>query len=227
MRSMKPLLLGTVLALAAWSSGAAASVITYTLSGVADGTYQDGASTTPFYDVSVSINGTADPATISGFADGLYIYLTSAWLVAERVNRPIAMAPGALFFVGLNDTYKGIAFFGDTVDGTLNSRLGFAAPSLVGYPGATNFGPAAVSMQQVSPIALQDGSIVDFSQIRRATFAASVPEPSTWAMMLVGLFVLGGAARRPAQARPRKGQAWSSGPCPEPKPSGWAIASVV
>jgi len=201
MSFLKPLVLGAALALAAWSSSAA-SVITYTLAGIADGTYQDGATTTPFSGVSISINGTGDPATSSFFGEGRYVYLTSAWFVADGLSTPIAMAPGALFVIGTDDTYKGIAFFGDTVDGSLNSRLGFGASSLVGYFGVTNFGPAPVSMLQLSPIDLLGGTTVNFSQISRATFAASVPDLTTWSAMLIGMFAIGAALRRaPAAAR--------------------------
>ncbi len=202
MRSLKPLLICAALTLAAWSSNAAAAVITYTLSGIADGDYQDSAGTTPFSNVSISINGTGDPSTIASFGEGAYVYLTSAWLVADGVSKPIAMAQGALFVIGTDDPYKGIAFFGDTVDGTLNSRFFFASPSLLGYSGASNFGPAPVTLLQLSPIALIDGTTVNFSQINRAAFAASVPEPAGWAMMLLGMFALGAVVRRvPAGSR--------------------------
>ncbi|MDB5578011.1 MAG: hypothetical protein JWR80_3187 [Bradyrhizobium sp.] len=84
---------------------------------------------------------------------------------------PVGYFTGA--FPGLNYDFAGqFPVIGDNVRLNLSQSLGYSVAGGAGSYGTNRLGTAAL------------------------TAAAAVPEPATWAMMLAGFFLLGGAMRR-------------------------------
>lgn len=97
------------------------------------------------------------------------------------------------FFLGSPDSYNSVRFQGVGFDETLSGSALFAPPTAfggdqtVGRRLSYDFGGAVVNQITFS----SSGNSFEFDNLA----AGAVPEPATWAMMLLGFFGLGGAVR--------------------------------
>ena len=122
---------------------------------------------------------------------------------AELVNAPSALQfifPGANVPLGGSDPLSGASFH--FTASTLNGDAAQASPY---FNGTYSYGdwcnaPGSACGFGLQPWAGQPGS-VSFSESLVVRSAA--PEPASWAMMLLGVFLVGGAARGTAGANRR------------------------
>jgi hypothetical protein len=183
------------------ASAAQATPVTYTFdgtgSGTADGTAFSGSFSFVFVGDTTAIDTSGAPfyrlSSLGGtFTEGAFTAnLTST-------NTIVATA---------DVTIPRINFFNATFD----NGLGFQDPSLTGYQLATSFGPVTVSAPGTLTSFLlptfnsagdgfaTSGGLVEITGDTSLTFQAAisgVPEPSTWAMMILGFFGVGFMAYR-------------------------------
>lgn len=191
-----------VAALMVGGAGAAqATPVTYDFNGFATGTLAGSAFATNFdifvtgdtsgveqlpvppYSPGTYVNGdvgfgnpTLGPITFSITLDGLGVFTLSN--------------PGYIF----NVAPSGIGGFGSSTGGDFAYM---SNPGLTGYQLTGAFGPLAVTGSGTQSVDTSGGNLA-FNAFRDTTFTANggaVPEPATWAMMLLGFGGLGAALR--------------------------------
>ncbi len=157
------------------------------------------------------------PATLlvagafSGAANASVVVDTTGW-DATYAGTPITLAgaSSAQYTFGLSDFTFPISFTKTTLSGNNGATASYPGESTVNSEVDTNglLGPdsgdyglqfSANGVQYVGT-ATVDGSGDHISQI--SYDVASVPEPATWAMMVLGLGLAGGALRRSRRNQP-------------------------
>ncbi len=192
---------GALAALGAWTTSAAAHGIVYTLSGVGDGVSGTGAGPfVPFDNIPFRIyaESLAPVAAIDVPGVANFVILSGAQIqkVGESTFKPIDVT-GVPFFAAGEGSNDGSAAFGNLQSGIPVADGIFEGPGLSGYDGVSPLAPIPVIFDTLPGLKLTDGTEVQFTAIDRGTFSAVfVPEPGTWAMMLLGLGLAGGALRR-------------------------------
>jgi hypothetical protein len=93
-----------------------------------------------------------------------------------------------------------LAAFGTYSGGAFTPSIIMGSPLLAGYGGTTSFGPislTSLSFDSGYPVSIKVASGAQFliTSVTSPSFSASVPEPATWAMLILGLGALGCAAR--------------------------------
>jgi hypothetical protein len=199
---MKIKIVAATIALAlAGALPASAAKVQYTFSGLGSGFYTDGATTTPFSNLSFTIKsteGVATPFNDPGVSFGIEVPVEGAEMSIPALGYTNAALPNA------DSNY--VLFFGGSDSGT--AAVGappFSGPALFysaafeDYDGVSNLGPASFSysdqLGSLDPT-FANGADVNFTSISDGVFtAAAVPEPATWLMMLLGAGGVGCAAR--------------------------------
>jgi hypothetical protein len=195
----------TALALALASTTAAwAGPITYTLSGVGGGAYVDFADPTMtihgFAPEAISFIGEGDtPGAVSGGVERVPLVAGAVLGLFDNAFIPVAAESVFAVSAGAN-----AASFGD-YDGVADSPS-VLFHGLGAYDGVSDLGPTPVTDVTFNPFPVYAGGHsygVEFTSFTGAVFSAAVPEPATWAIMLVGLGVAGSTlrARRTAPVR--------------------------
>ena len=133
--------------------------------------------------------------------DGFTVSNFAGWVVDGYASGPDP--DGAGFFVAANNpnlangTPSGsTTTFGRSSNGAI-VRVNFG---LNGLSGSEN---SATYVFRTNAFAFTSGTfgVIDGSTLSGTTFAPTVPEPATWAMMLGGFGLLGAAARRSSRAK--------------------------
>jgi hypothetical protein len=137
----------------------------------------------------------AEPAIATGYGTGNYLSVEGGG--SETLNIPVtAGVRDVSLYVGSLDTYNALIF-------TLanGAQASYSGTDLGGYSGASNGDQTAANTngvfnfsftQPIKSILFQTGS--DSFEI--ASISAAVPEPTTWAMLILGVAMIGCAARR-------------------------------
>jgi hypothetical protein len=152
-------------------------------------------------DFTISVSGDADthyPSTpFDLFDPSLGTLLSASEFVTGQLTWDTADANGTRLFLSLGKTFASQSFLSgatgsQVINVSLNGAAGFPAPQFLG-PGTT----------QENLFAGGDGSLSgDLTvQVVYTYTPATVPEPSIWAMMLLGFAGLGYAAVRRKGAR--------------------------
>ncbi len=194
---MKIKLASAAMALAVVGAAPAlATTIDYTVSGIASGNYTNGSTVTPFSAVNVTFQlygDTTTLATLPGVATGLSI--TSGSMTASGILGSSPWDPSGQnqHFLVLQGAFAGFGIFGSP---PYSQPATFDSPAFVGYDAFSNLGPVSIHYDgNVDPLFV-NGADANFTAFTNVTFTArSVPEPATWAMMLVGLGGLGAVMR--------------------------------
>jgi len=193
---MKKLTLAAASALAIVSaSPASAAVITYTISGTFSGT-TGAVSYTGQQATFTGIGDTSTLRTVNGFETVTLNSLTAA--DSNGVTTLTVLSPMTFIY---DASFGFVAFANSTVTGQL---FAIGVAGLSNYDGISNFGQSAPSdlsgpTSGADPYLSNLGN-VSIDTVRQARFSASVvtaavPEPATWAMMLVGFGMIGATAR--------------------------------
>ena len=171
---------------------ASAATVYYTFTGVGSGVYTDGSDVTAFTDVKFVIHSTLDTSTLFTDSGGdIGLKFISASISALGQTADIAL--NSDYAIVLGSAHPGVLILGAP---PFTSPAAFGSPSLVGYDAVSDLGPIAITYFGNLDPTFTNGADADFTSITDGTFTAStVPEPATWAMMLVGLGGLGAAAR--------------------------------
>jgi len=181
------------------SGAVSAKTMHYTLAGTGSGVFTNGGPPTPFNNIDFSITAIGDTSTLvndPGVAIGLRI--TSASMSALGQTKDILVGTD-LYFLVLEGPFTNLVIFGHP---PFTSPATFGSPSFAGYDPTTNLGPVPIHYYGNLDPAFADGYEADFSTVTNATFtAAAVPEPATWAAMVIGFGGLGAALRRRCRGR--------------------------
>ena len=174
---------GALLGLAALVSPAAASQVIYTLTG----NTSTGAAFT--------VTGTGDTTSLFSFLGNVNtptVALTSNTITVGANSGTISSGP--LYF--FDNHTVGVAGFNL---GLSSDLLDFGAAGFSTYDVISNFGPTPASLFLGANINTSFGN-VDFANATNLSFSAvvggAVPEPGTWAMMLLGFGAIGLSVRR-------------------------------
>lgn len=178
----------------AMSAPASAAMITYTLTGLFSGTAQGGG----FMNEPGIFTGIGDTNSAFIAADGVSRNVILSSLKVAAVNNPnvftfTATSPTSLRF-GTNGGYAG--FIVDT-DG--NNPSVFYTTTLAGYDGVSAVSPTNVNYVESNgtfQTSLGPLTITNQSNLQFSAAVAAVPEPATWAFMIVGFGGIGGVMRR-------------------------------
>lgn len=172
------------------SSAAHAGPIIYTFSGTFTGTLNGNAFETP-----ATFTGVGDTDTFSTNGFTKFVNLSSLSALAGGTTYNITTT--TQFYLNVNN-YAGL-FFGSAGNG----GGGFAGtgPGLAGYDAVSGLGTTAFTDHFTGPVTFNtDQGTVQLSSFTNGSFGASVagaiPEPSTWALMIVGFGAVGAAMRR-------------------------------
>ena len=191
-----------VAALMVCGAGAAqASPVTYDFSGFATGTLAGGAFATIF---DIFVTGDTSGVEQLGPPFGAGTYVNGEVGFGNPVAGPISFSitltglgvftlndPGYIF----NVSPLGVGGFGSSTKGDF---VHMTDPGLSGYQLTGPLGPLAVSANGIQSVDTSGGNLT-FDVFRDTFFTASggaVPEPASWAMMLVGFGGLGAVLRR-------------------------------
>lgn len=126
--------------------------------------------------------------------------LQSNPVVPDRVNNQPLLGGSQIFFDNVSGTFNGVAGTGNVNfgSGDILAALNINAPGL----GFTQFGGVDVfSIVNGQPVFRLgtfafSGIVTGASTLRISQVNAAVPEPGTWAMMLLAFGVVGAAMRR-------------------------------
>ena len=168
------------------------------MAGIGSGTVVDGGVSTPFSGVSFSVTALGDTSTYydnTGVAHGTFV--STASITADGHTALLDVQPGEFFFVteGAN---PGVAGFGNLHNSSMPGYI-LAASNFDSYDAVSDTGPFSIDVLKFDDLQTKAGPDIFFDSINRATFTAFVPEPATWAMMLVGFGGLGALLRRRAR----------------------------
>jgi hypothetical protein len=194
-----------VAAFVACGAAASAATISYTTTGLASGDWEfPGETANPFTDANLAITVSGDTANAYTVAGSDYHFqpFDHATLASGLGTFDIVLDPGVSWLAIFgNNGSNGFAAFGRWDGSQFTADLTDGGPGLFGYAGNTNLGPIPVGSSWPNEIDLTNGAHVNISGVHGATFSAAVPEPATWAMLLLGFGGLGAALRskrRPA-----------------------------
>jgi hypothetical protein len=192
---------GAALALTIALSTAQATPISYTFTGIGAGTADGNA-----FNGSFSFVFSADTANID--ASGAPFYnLSGVSGVFSSGSFTATLAPTVFIVATADPNFPRINFFNAAV----TNGLGMNDPSLASFSLATSFGPLTVNSNSSFPsfllptlngggfatISGGEVSITENTSLTfEATLTAAVPEPSTWAMMVLGFAGIGCMAYR-------------------------------
>ena len=197
--------LGAALAVAFGLSGAcaSASVIHYRLSGVIDGVLKPaGGGQTAFAGRQFVLLANGDTSTltldpgVAGFVD-----LIDAKVFAQGFGpETLPVHAGVEFAIGYGAN-TGLAALGDASGGPFVASILMSSPAFAGYDGVSDFAPVSLSGLQFDsgyPVSVDytSGDELQVDAFDHPVFSASVPEPASWAVMLVGVAAVGGMMRR-------------------------------
>jgi hypothetical protein len=175
------------------ASSAMAATITYTLTGLGQARIGNVSETGAF--VATGIGDTSNLGF--PFGAGVPVVPLSSFTIAFGSN--VYTATNAIRFFTNNNI--GVAGFNDT---TTQDVLDFSSGVFLIYDGFSNAGPIATTGTFTSVLATNAGAlnwtatppgILTFRAVV-GDAPGAVPEPATWAMMLAGFGVVGGAMRR-------------------------------
>ena len=122
-----------------------------------------------------------------------------------RINNQPLLSGSQIFFDDVSGTFNGVETTGDVNfgSGPILAALNINAPGL----GFTQFGGTDVFTIDNGTIMFNTGTfnfsglVTGRSTLTISEVSAAVPEPATWAMMLLGFFGIGGVMRRKAVVR--------------------------
>lgn len=188
---------------------ASAASIKYTITVSGSGNFNDDGVLTPFSNLMVQSNTYGDTATLVNDPGVAYfIHLTGGSTTYSGNTYAEMGDAGSSAFVTEAPNSPGVIGYGDFSVGMYGGSLDIYgvlySPSFVGYDGVSNIGPVAFYPEDHTlgdPWEFEfdaggtGNNYIDFYNVSSATFSASVPEPATWAMMLVGFGGLGAAMR--------------------------------
>ncbi|MCU6456053.1 PEPxxWA-CTERM sorting domain-containing protein [Sphingomonas sp. A2-49] len=189
MKFLKGTMLAAVAAVATLATPAMAVPITYTFTGTFSGV-NGGA----FSDVDATFTGVADTDNILTNGYSYYTQLSSLQAVSPTAGTFNITDPSYFYING--DGYAGLVFndlYGDSYFSGNNGAL-------LGYDGKSSIGPVAINyFSGINATFNTDRNSVTITNATNGTFAAmtgAVPEPATWAMMILGMGAVGFAMRR-------------------------------
>ena len=147
------------------------------------------------------------PTVIDGFRLGI-----NEWYVASLQGATTENPQGSARIFSLNDGGSGLFWISSDSRFTLKS---LEIESVIGQvefqigrrvltaPGVYNltFNPKTSFLFEVRPLT-RDGGSVRISNVTLEAFPAPVPEPATWAMLILGFGAIGTALRRTRQPQP-------------------------
>jgi len=189
-RRLRMIALTAAAGIALAASPASAAKITYTVTGNFTGQLNG----QTFRSAAATFTGIGDTANVGSFLGNLYIPLSS--LTAQSGGQSYDFGNAFNFYsngliggfaTGQKSLFTLIGVFGDAATGTTAST---PAAFLFGtVNGAVQSGPGALKLTGADHLAFTS----------MLSGVAAVPEPASWAMMMLGFGAIGAAARR----RPR------------------------
>jgi len=195
MKLFKGALLAAAAAVTAMAVPATAAPIIYTFTGTFSGVNGG-----PFSNVDATFTGTADTDNILWNGYSYYTQLSSLQAVSPTAGTFNITDP-SYFYINKNG-YAGLQF------GAFNDTSYFSGnnAALIGYDGKSSV--ATTPIQYFSGIDATfntDRNAVTVTSATNGTFAATltgaVPEPATWAMMILGMGAVGFVMRRNRQSK--------------------------
>ena len=203
---MKKLTAIVVALLATTATPALADPITYTFTGAFTGT-QDGNQFTAVPAVFTGIGNTNNSSNNGFGVNGIFsVALSSLRAVAGGTTYNVTtpsffyVYPSSLLGVTDGQTRLGLGF-----DQTGLNALGLTSAAFNGYNGVSNFSqtPGATYFPGPGQSARfsANGSAFEITGFEGGTFAAAVPEPASWALMIGGFGLAGFALRRRSSVR--------------------------
>lgn len=192
--------LAILLALIGFPPGRAdAAIVTYTFAGTGAGTAGGDAFSGAFSFILTSDTSLIDSSgapfiRLDGISSGTF----TAGSFSASLTQPVTI-------VATEDPVDRINLFNNTFD----NGVGFSDASFASYQLNTSLGPVTAGSGTLLPTFNPDGhgfatngGLVEITELDSLTFQsaiAAVPEPSTWAMMLIGIMAIGIAGYRPAR----------------------------
>lgn len=179
-------------------AGAAnAATITYTFSGDFTGTLNGQSFATPAVFTAVG-----DTDTLYTQGATRYVNLSSVSAVAGGTTYNLTTT--SQFYLN-GGNYAGL-FFGCCGNG--GGGFSGTGPALVGYDAVSNLPTSPFTLTFAGPVTFNtDQGVVQISGFENGSFGASlagaVPEPGTWALLILGFGAVGGAMRRRQQVSVR------------------------
>jgi hypothetical protein len=183
-----------------------AHVADYTLTGTVDGVFTGAGGPTPFSNVQASLLAVADTTTLDVKPGANFFQLSGAtFSLSGLATETLDVGANAAFGVGTG-VNTGKAAFGTFSGGAFTPSVVMASPLFGGWAGTSGIGPFGLTSVKFSdgyPVtisSLVSGDVIEIETFRDPIFSASVPEPGTWAVMLIGFGIAGAALRRRRQA---------------------------
>ena len=174
----------------AFTASANAATITYTFGGNFGGTINGDA-----FASAGTFTATGDTDDAFAVGSGMRVPLSAVSAVLDGTTYNFTTQ--TQFFLNAAD-YVGL-FPGCC--GTGGGSFSGTGPGLDSYDGVSNFATTALTDTFVGPVTIfSDGGTITLSSWTDGTFGAvvagPVPEPATWALLILGFGVVGGAMRR-------------------------------